>query len=200
MNCKYEAQLVDLRSSLIEAKAFKEAAEKELDKLMIELHSAQLQTQRLKSCSTPPPLSPTSIPSNGASKLDLTTDLIQKKLDEEMKRRFSTDNLDLSVALLKVELAEYKKENAQYKEQLVNMHSEVNGARLAAKYLDKELAGRIQQIQLFGKNLKAEEHERLWNQLEAEIHLHRHKTVVKACRNKKLKPKNQSGEHAARLG
>ena len=70
------------------------------------------------------------------------------------------------------------------------MSSEINGARLAAKYLDKELAGRIQQIQLFGKNLKADEHERLWNQLEAEIHLHRHKTVVKACRNKQVKHKS----------
>ena len=50
--------------------------------------------------------------------------------------------------------------------------------------MDKELAGRIQQIQLFGKNLKQDEHERLWNQLESEIHLHRHKTIIKACRQK----------------
>ena len=46
------------------------------------------------------------------------------------------------------------------------------------------MAGRIQQIQLFGKNLKQEEHERLWYQLESEIHLHRHKTIIKACRQK----------------
>ncbi len=50
--------------------------------------------------------------------------------------------------------------------------------------MDKELAGRIQQIQLFSKNLKQDEHERLWNQLESEIHLHRHKTIIKACRQK----------------
>jgi golgi-associated PDZ and coiled-coil motif-containing protein len=71
-----------------------------------------------------------------------------------------------------------------------------SGAKLATKYLDKELAGRIQQIQLFGKNLKQDEHERLWYQLESEIHLHRHKTIIKACRQRnKVKlesPKNET--------
>jgi hypothetical protein len=33
------------------------------------------------------------------------------------------------------------------------MQTEVYGARLAAKYLDKELAGRIQQIQLLGRDM-----------------------------------------------
>lgn len=47
---------------------------------------------------------------------------------------------------------------------------------------------------MFGKNLKPEEHERLWNQLEAEIHLHRHKTVIKACRGKRLKSKANKAE------
>uniref|UniRef100_A0A1I7X4Z1 Uncharacterized protein n=1 Tax=Heterorhabditis bacteriophora TaxID=37862 RepID=A0A1I7X4Z1_HETBA len=60
----------------------------------------------------------------------------------------------------------------------------VFGARLAAKYLDKELAGRIQQIQLLGRNMRGVEHDRLWNQLEAEIYLHRHKTVIRACRGR----------------
>lgn len=30
--------------------------------------------------------------------------------------------------------------------------------------------------------MRGAEHDRLWNQLEAEIHLHRHKTVIRACR------------------
>jgi len=62
------------------------------------------------------------------------------------------------------------------------LQSELFGSRLAAKYLDKELAGRIQQIQLLGRDVKDSDHDRLWNQLEAEIHLHRHKTVIRACR------------------
>lgn len=57
----------------------------------------------------------------------------------------------------------------------LSLQREVYGSRLAAKYLDKELAGRIQQIQLLGRDLRGAEHDRLWNQLEAEIHLHRHK-------------------------
>lgn len=48
--------------------------------------------------------------------------------------------------------------------------------------MDKELAGRIQQIQLLGRDVKDADHDRLWSQLEAEIHLHRHKTVIRACR------------------
>jgi len=43
---------------------------------------------------------------------------------------------------------------------------------------------RIQQIQLLGRNLKSEEHNMLWNQIESEIHLHRHKTVIRACRGR----------------
>jgi len=44
---------------------------------------------------------------------------------------------------------------------------------------------RIQQIQLLGRNIKPPNFEKMWHQLEAEIHLHRHKTVIKACRGSK---------------
>ena len=44
---------------------------------------------------------------------------------------------------------------------------------------------RIQQIQLLGRDLHGAGHEKMWAQLEAEIHLHRHKTVIRACRNRK---------------
>ena len=33
--------------------------------------------------------------------------------------------------------------------------------------------------------MRGHEHDLLWNQIEAEIHLHRHKTVIRACRSKK---------------
>ena len=46
------------------------------------------------------------------------------------------------------------------------------------------LGFRIQQIQLLGRDLRGSEHDKLWNQLEAEIHLHRHKTVIRACRGR----------------
>lgn len=43
---------------------------------------------------------------------------------------------------------------------------------------------RVQQIQLLGRDMKGPAHDKLWNQLEAEIHLHRHKTVIRACRGR----------------
>ena len=210
VNCKLEAQLVNMRSDLVEARAYRQASQKELEKMMIELHTAQLEKQRIRSTpSSPHPVSSshTSNNTSGSNSVDAnastnnnnnnnnsgggenatsSVDVIQKKLEEELKKRLGPDNETMALALVQSELAEYKKENRLLREQFVNLNSEVFGARLAAKYLDKELAGRIQQIQLFGKNLKADEHERLWNQLENEINLHRHKTVMKACRSKRL--------------
>lgn len=177
-NCKLEAQLVDLKSDLIEAQAFKQVSEKEFEKIMIELHSSQLQLQKYK------PISP--VNESNSNLLISEPDLIKKKLDEELDRRFSKKNESMSLAMSLNEINLLKKENENLREQLIHVNSEVYGAKLAAKYLDKELAGRIQQIQLFSKTLKPDEHERLWNQLESEIYLHRHKTIIKACRGKRL--------------
>lgn len=69
----------------------------------------------------------------------------------------------------------FRRDNELLRKFILSLQREVYGSRLAAKYLDKELAGRIQQIQLLGRDLRGAEHDRLWNQLEAEIHLHRHK-------------------------
>lgn len=33
--------------------------------------------------------------------------------------------------------------------------------------------------------MRGAEHDQLWNQIEAEIHLHRHKTVIRACRGRR---------------
>lgn len=92
-------------------------------------------------------------------------------------------------------------ENDALRNSILALHSEVYGARLAAKYLDKELAGRIQQLQLLGKyvnynilvgklthhfclgkEMRGDVRDKLWRQLESEILLQRHKTVVRACR------------------
>ena len=52
------------------------------------------------------------------------------------------------------------------------LESELVGARLDAKYLDKELAGRIQQIQiLLATNTSQEHKQTVWSQIEAEMHL-----------------------------
>ena len=45
--------------------------------------------------------------------------------------------------------------------------------------------------------MKGAEHSKLWSQLEAEIHLHRHKTVIRACRGRvSHKPNPPSPPHA----
>lgn len=49
---------------------------------------------------------------------------------------------NLSSAKVHAELPMLREENAQLRSALTLMQSEVYGARLAAKYLDKELAGR----------------------------------------------------------
>ncbi|CAK5054085.1 unnamed protein product [Meloidogyne enterolobii] len=105
------------------------------------------------------------------------SEIIRKKLDKEM-RMFNTKNLPITKSQAEISLL--KEENLKLKSLLNSVHSEIYGARLAAKYLDKELAGRIQQIQLLGRNMRGAQHDRLWNQLEAEIHLNRHKTNPKA--------------------
>ena len=50
--------------------------------------------------------------------------------------------------------------------------------------------------------MRGPEHDLLWNQIEAEIHLHRHKTVIRACRSKKKpeppappRPEINEGDH-----
>jgi hypothetical protein len=43
---------------------------------------------------------------------------------------------------------------------------------------------RIQQLQLLGREMRGEIKDKLWRQLESEILLHRHKTVIRACRGR----------------
>ncbi|KAH9635293.1 hypothetical protein HF086_004162 [Spodoptera exigua] len=62
------------------------------------------------------------------------------------------------------EAAQLARENAALRETVLALHSELFGARLATKYLDKELAGRIQQLQLLGRDMRAELRDSLWAQ------------------------------------
>ena len=61
------------------------------------------------------------------------------------------------------------------------------GARLDNVYLDKELAGRIQQIQLLlAANTPADVKEKMWTQIESEMCLQRSKTIAQMCRTKQV--------------
>ncbi|KAJ0180034.1 hypothetical protein K1T71_004625 [Dendrolimus kikuchii] len=91
-------------------------------------------------------------------------------------------------ARARAEAAQLARENAALRETVLALHSELFGARLATKYLDKELAGRIQQLQLLGRDMRAELRDSLWAQVEAEILLQRHKTLVRVCRGVSPRP------------
>ncbi|KRX23391.1 Golgi-associated PDZ and coiled-coil motif-containing protein [Trichinella nelsoni] len=154
-------ELNTVKQDLIEAEASKRTMENELRWMTMQFHV--LQCQQLSK--------------NGTQE----TDIIKKKLDEEidsLRREISTP------ARLAATVMSLKNENENLRKYISALQNEVYGARLAAKYLDKELAGRIQQIQLMSHELLGSEHDRLWEQIEAEIHLHRHKTVIRACQGR----------------
>lgn len=57
----------------------------------------------------------------------------------------------METAQYRAENEQLQLENAALRKSILSLNSEVYGAKLAAKYLDKELAGRIQQLQLLGR-------------------------------------------------
>ncbi|KAM9840605.1 Golgi-associated PDZ and coiled-coil motif-containing protein isoform 2-T2 [Aulostomus maculatus] len=162
LNHKLEAQLVDLRSELSESKAERVAVEREVHDQLLQLHALQLQLHAKQ---------------GQAVDSDSIKDRLEQELEASKKEKLAEARLEAEVRLL-------KKENEALRRHMAVLQAEVYGARLAAKYLDKELAGRVQQIQLLGRDMKGPAHDKLWNQLEAEIHLHRHKTVIRACRGR----------------
>ncbi|CAD6194776.1 unnamed protein product [Caenorhabditis auriculariae] len=148
---KQDKEMSHLRRELAESRGLQIAVEKQMEQLMLQVHSLQCQLH--------------------AKTAPHESDMIKKKLEGQLTQFRN----DLMPAL---------RTECEQKKTISALETEVFGARLAAKYLDKELAGRIQQIQLLGRNMRGVEHDRLWNQLEAEIHLHRHKTVIRACRGR----------------
>ena len=59
--------------------------------------------------------------------------------EEEIEKR---KNAETPPAQMEAEMQELKRENSEMKQYVLALQGEVYGARLAAKYLDKELAGR----------------------------------------------------------
>uniref|UniRef100_A0AC34G086 PDZ domain-containing protein n=1 Tax=Panagrolaimus sp. ES5 TaxID=591445 RepID=A0AC34G086_9BILA len=160
-NVKLEAEVDELKDDLSSSISAQSELEMESQNLMLQVHSLQCQ---LYSKNAPH-----------------ESDMIKKKIEQEL---YTFRTKFLPPAKLQAEVTLLRKENTKLRSLISSMQTEIYGARLAAKYLDKELAGRIQQIQLLGRDMRGAEHDRLWNQLEAEIHLHRHKTVIKACRGR----------------
>ncbi|CAG9814214.1 unnamed protein product [Phaedon cochleariae] len=172
-----------MRAELTESKSKREVLESELHHLLLQLHSSQLSKL------------PDSLGNKRQENLikpDISA--IKQRFDNEIKqspmRRASTRDLDelkfspssIEPARCKADVIQLRSENASLRNEVLALTSDVYGAKLTAKYLDKELAGRIQQLQLLGREMRGDDRDKLWRQLESEILLQRHKTVVRACK------------------
>lgn len=201
-----------MRAELVESKAKKDILEQELHNLLLQLHSSQLaHLPGQLSKSKPDP------------KIEPYIHNVKRRLEDELKKNTpnnnskttkETDELKFSSAVsqatrLREENAQLQLENSSLRNSILALNSEVYGAKLAAKYLDKELAGRIQQLQLLGREMRRDTRHKLWRQLESEILLQRHKTVVRACRRNSLlnggekacpKPEIGAGNEAQSFG
>lgn len=161
-NTGLEKEQSQLREKLIEVETEKKMAEKQLESKIIQLNTiAETYHSKRKPDQRVMPLSLPNRTSNGL-----------------------TDGQEFELIHAQQEIKHLRQENVSLRKNLLNLESELLGAKLKSRYLDKELSGRIQQIQLLSKpDLRSFDQDRVWNQLEAEIHLHRHKTVVRACRD-----------------
>jgi len=165
-NAKLEALLLDSKENLLDVQAKYEASKAEMNKLIRENQLL------LRSSGCKP-----------AGETCEQGDLVKEEQHEtEEKAANAFDKNVLALTRASKEILSLKSENKVLGRQKAQMENELFGTRLAAKYLDKELAGRIQQIQLLGREVKPPNFDKMWHQLEAEIDLLRHKTVVKACR------------------
>ena len=73
------------------------------------------------------------------------------------------------------------KENKELHEDLVSTMKDLGGCKVTIKYMDKEIIGRIQQLQLMQQGLDKHPNTLTWNTIEAEISLNRHKVGASFC-------------------
>ncbi|XP_044267174.1 uncharacterized protein LOC123012979 [Tribolium madens] len=187
-SAKIEAELIHMRAELVESKAKRELLEQELHNLLLQLHSSQL--SQLPDSLGNRKQDPNFKPDVNNIKKKLEAELRQSPI-RNIRLNKESDELKFSPTLMetaqcRAENEQLQMENAALRKSILALNSEVYGAKLAAKYLDKELAGRIQQLQLLGREMRGDVRDKLWRQLESEILLQRHKTVVRACRRNSI--------------
>ena len=177
VKAKYEAELVHLREEHSESKATLAKLDSEKKYLVCRLQSALLDNHKLKQRASPRNNSSGSSPGTAAYEDD-----IQLKLANEMA---VIQRVDWDAKKLEGKCNRVENENSRLRLNLVEMESELVGARLDSKYLDKELAGRIQQIQILLASGTSQEHkQKVWSQIESEMHLQRSKTISNMCYSK----------------
>ena len=170
VNAKLEAELLNCREELSEAQKLARKVEAEKSYLLCLLTSCLLENSILKS--------------KDPSKVD------QEKLTNAVQLRLANDlatfqKIDWNSRSWIDKAQNASRDVFNLKQRVAELESELVGARLDAKYLDKELAGRIQQIQiLLASNASQEHKQQVWAQIEAEMHLQRSKTIANMCYSK----------------
>ncbi len=170
-NAKQEAELLHLREELAEAKATEDKLEAEKKYLVCRLQTALLENHKLRH--------------NDVDAANVNVHDVGRRLAEELEA-VEKEKVDWNARKVEERAKRLAVENAALRKTQVELEGELVGARLDAKYLDKELAGRIQQIQILlaGGGTSHERKQRVWSHIEAEMRLQRSKTISNMCYSK----------------
>ena len=189
-NAKLEAELVNLRSELATTQATIEQLTREKAYLTSSLQSSLAKNHQLQLPAEAEP----EVGTEASGEADLRLEVEEHQEVQEVQQvqevektviRKVGENTNIGRDLhLCAALAS---ENSRLRGEVIELESEMVGARLDNVYLDKELAGRIQQIQLLlANNTPSEVKEKMWTQIEGEMCLQRSKTIAQMCRTKQV--------------
>ncbi len=193
-NAKFEAELIHLREELSESQATKAKLESEKKYLVCRLQAALLESHKMGRAAEKAGLD---LQGQGAVTVDedeVCKDILRRLRDEMSLIR----KVDWAGARTEERCRRLERENAALRRQRVELESELVGARLDSKYLDKELAGRIQQIQILlaGGGTSQDRKQKVWAQIESEMHLQRSKTISNMCYSKQKVKEASAGKNA----
>jgi len=174
-NAKLEAELLHLREEITSAKISLEKLSREKDYLTTILQSTLVENHKLRNNAQDTCTQEEA--EDGIS--DDIKDDVEKKVESNEDEK-PNDPIKESETCSRLLV-----ENKRLRADLLELESEMIGARLDNVYLDKELAGRIQQIQLLlASNTPTDTKEKMWGQIESEMCLQRSKTIAQMCKTK----------------
>ena len=183
-NAKLEAELVNLREELASTQATIEKLTREKAYLTSALQSSLNKNHQLQMEAEAETEAEAGTEVGGED--EVTVEDVQEVEEvQETPRRTVGDNTNIGRDLHFC--AALMADNKRLRAEVIELESEMVGARLDNVYLDKELAGRIQQIQLLlATNTPSEVKEKMWTQIEGEMCLQRSKTIAQMCRTKQV--------------
>lgn len=124
-----QKQLDETKSLLYSSESARVVADKEARALLSRLQTVQLEASRQRRVSS-----------------DGDAQAIQARLQDDLKQALEEVGQN---ARQQAEISVLRAENDRLRKMLANSESELVGAKLAAKYLDKELAGRYIHIFIY---------------------------------------------------